>query len=39
MKNMELADRMEGTLKVFLNEDIEEQYLYKENDEWKEALK
>ena len=39
MKNMELADSMDGTLKVFLNEDIEEQYLYKENDEWKEALK
>ena len=39
MKRIRLADGMENMLKVFLNDDISEEYFYKENGEWVEVLK
>ena len=39
MKQMNLADRMDKVLEVFLDEDISEYFFYKENGEWKEELK
>ena len=39
MKKMNLADRMDKVLEVFLDDDISEYFFYKENGEWKEALK
>ncbi len=39
MKKMNLADRMDKVLEVFLDERISEYFFYKENGEWKEALK
>ena len=39
MKKMNLADRMDKVLEVFLNERISEYFFYKENGEWKEELK
>lgn len=39
MKKMNLADRMDKVLEVFLDEKISEYFFYKENGEWKEELK
>ena len=39
LKSMKLADSMENMLKVFLNDDISEEYFYKENGKWVEVLK
>lgn len=39
MKRMNLADRMDKVLEVFLDESISEYFFYKENAEWKEELK
>ena len=39
MKRIQLADGMENMLKVFLNDDISEEYFYKENGKWVEVLK
>ena len=39
MSNMNLADGMDKMLQVFLDEKISEYFFYKENGEWKEALK
>ena len=39
MQKMDLPRSMHSMLKVFLEEDITEQYLYKENDKWIEVLK
>ena len=39
MKKMNLADRMDKVLEVFLDDDISEYFFYKENGECKEALK
>ena len=39
MKKMNLADRMDKVLEVFLNESISEYFFYKENGEWQEELK
>ena len=39
MKHIQLADGMENMLKVFLNDDISEEYFYKENGKWVEVLK
>lgn len=39
MKKMNLADRMDKVLEVFLDERISEYFFYKENGEWKEELK
>ena len=39
MKKMNLADRMDKVLEVFLDDNISEYFFYKENGEWKEALK
>lgn len=39
MKRIRLADGMENMLKVFLNDDISEEYFYKENGKWVEVLK
>lgn len=36
---MPLASGMDKMLKVFLNDEISEQYFYKENDEWIEVFK
>lgn len=39
MKKMNLADRMDKVLEVFLNEKISEFFFYQENGEWREVLK
>lgn len=39
LDKMPLASGMDKTLKVFLNDEISEQFFYKENDEWTEVLK
>ncbi len=39
MKNMNLADRMDKVLEVFMNENISEYFFYKENGVWLEELK
>ena len=39
MKKLNLADRMDKVLEVFLDERISEYFFYKENGEWKEELK
>ena len=39
MKKMNLADRMDKVLEVFLDESISEYFFYKENGVWKEELK
>ena len=39
MKRIQLADGMENMLRVFLNDDISEEYFYKENGKWVEVLK
>ena len=39
MKKMNLADRMDKVLEVFLDERISEYFFYRENGEWKEELK
>ncbi|MCH5273844.1 MAG: 8-oxo-dGTP diphosphatase [Lachnospiraceae bacterium] len=39
MPKLNLADGMEENLKVFLDEELNELFWYKENDEWKYVLK
>ena len=39
LSKMELAGGMESTLKLFLDEKLSEQFIYKENGEWLEILK
>ena len=39
MKKMNLADRMDKVLEVFLDEDISEYFFYKENNKWIDVLK
>ncbi len=39
MKKMNLADRMDIVLEVFLNEKISEFFFYQGNGEWREVLK
>ena len=39
MTKCNLADGMDKVLEVFLNENISEYFFYKENGEWKEAMK
>ena len=39
MKKLNLADRMDKVLEVFLDERISEYFFYKENDEWIDVLK
>ena len=39
LKELNLADRMDKVLEVFLDERISEYFFYKENGEWKEELK
>ncbi len=39
LKSMKLAEWMDTQLEVFLNDDISEEYFYKENGKWVEVLK
>lgn len=39
MQNLPMAEGMETQLQIFLQDDLSEDYFYKENDEWIEALK
>jgi len=39
MKKMKLADTMETQLEVFLNEDISEEFYFRENEKWVSVLK
>lgn len=39
LKDMNLAEDMKSTLKVFFDDDISELYFYKENSEWIDILK
>ena len=39
LTDMNLAEDMESTLKVFFEDDISELYFYRENSEWAEVLK
>ena len=39
MKKMNLADRMDKVLEVFLDDDISEYFFYKENGNWIEVIK
>ena len=39
LKKMNLADKMDNVLKVFLNDELSEYFFYKEKDKWVDILK